>query len=143
WACRRPAPTCASGATLSVDSHAPSADRLAWLTEVGLAALTVSVAIGFGRLFSDASLVAPFVLAAITAHAAAWALRRLGAGTALIVVGAVVTFVLFVALVIEPSTTSFGLPMRHTWDAVWEDFSRARSIFFELRAPVEPERGFA
>ena len=118
-------------------------DHLEWLTELGLISLTGAVAIGFGRLFSDGSLVMPFVLATIAAHVSAWGLRRLGAGKILTVLGAVVTLVIFLAVVIEPSTTTFGLPLRETWRTVWDDLDRARSIFFELRAPVEPERGFA
>src|SRR3954447_12736185 len=127
---------------MSSMDNAPS-DRLEWLTELALVAVTASVAIGFGRLFSDGSLVVPFVLATLVAHAAAWGSRRMGAGRLVAIAVAVVLFALFIAIVIEPSTTTFGLPLRETWKAVWDDLDRSRSIFFELRAPVDPERGFA
>src|SRR3954452_22402579 len=126
--------------TLSADA---TRDRLEWMAELGLVAVTVSVAVGFGRLFSDGSLVVPFVLAALVAHALAWGTRKWGAGVVLTVVVAVIGLALFVGLVIEPSTTTVGLPLRETWRTIWNDLSHARSVFVELKAPVAPERGFA
>lgn len=107
-----------------------------------LAGVTIAGAISLGRLFSNGSFLGPVVLAAIASHviAALCRSRRWGAGTSLAV--SVAGLVLYLAWVVEPSTTAWGLPGGTFWQAVRADLAEAWRQFGELVAPVPPHRGF-
>lgn len=112
------------------------------LPEISLALVTLSAVIGLDRLFADRSYLGPVVLAALASHTLAWALRRRGLNAGVSALVSAVGAVLFCAWVIESATTAYGLPGSGFWSAVSDDLDRAWRLFNEVRAPVEPERGF-
>jgi transglutaminase-like putative cysteine protease len=120
--------------------------RSAWwlgpLPEISLALVTITAVVGLDRVFADRSYLGPVVLAAITSHALAWALRRRGVNAGLSAVVSAVAAVVFCAWVIEPSTTAYGLPASGFWHAALDDLRRAWEQYDKVSAPVVPDRGF-
>ena len=134
----RPAPA----ATGRDRSPVPSPPALQAAAELALVGLTVAAVIGLGRLFSDASYLPPVLTVLLAAHALAWGTRRLGLGPLGAVLVSGVGLVLVVAWVVEPATTTMGLPRGRTWAAVGEDLRAAWATFGEVRAPADVTRGF-
>jgi transglutaminase-like putative cysteine protease len=107
-----------------------------------LTALTVAVALGFGRLFADAGFVGPVLLAALTGHGVAWAGRRRGLSTPVAAV-ATVTGVALVALwTVLPHATIYGIPGTETLRAAAEELARAQQDFGRVVAPARVLPGF-
>ncbi|QYG92780.1 transglutaminase domain-containing protein [Iamia sp. SCSIO 61187] len=113
-----------------------------WVTELLLLAVTLVAVAGFARLFADRPVVLPLLVAAVGAHLAGAASRRLGWGAGRTVALSVGAFVLQVSVVLYPHTSAYGLPTPATLDAVGHDLSRAWELFGEVRAPAPRSRGF-
>ncbi|MBW3557937.1 MAG: DUF3488 domain-containing protein, partial [Actinobacteria bacterium] len=109
---------------------------------LALTALTLAVAIGFGRLFTGAGFLGPVVLATLASHATAWWCRRrriptAAAGAATITVAALVG-----AWTILGHTTAYGLPTPATLGAAVEALASARGAFSVVKAPAAVLPGF-
>jgi len=109
---------------------------------LALAGVTATAAIGLGRLFKDGSFVLPVLVTVAVTHGIAIAARRLrlkiGVATLLQLAGLALTII----WVVEPHTTSYGLPGGDTWHAIARDLSHAWRRFGEVVAPAPVTRGF-
>src|SRR5439155_26310153 len=110
--------------------------------ELALPAMTGAAVVGLARLFSTGAFLGPVLLATVLSHGVAATARRRGWGLGVAAALSAVGLVLYVAWVIEPSTTIAGLPTARTWHLANADLSRAWRHFGEAIAPVTPERGY-
>jgi transglutaminase-like putative cysteine protease len=110
--------------------------------ELALAALTVSAVISFGRLFDTGRFFGPVFLAAVGSHLVARAARRLGLGLAAAAALSLVAGALAVVWLVEPSTTTYGIPGVASWQAVAEDLRDAYQRFGDVVAPTPSTEGF-
>ncbi|MBV8236708.1 MAG: transglutaminase domain-containing protein [Acidimicrobiia bacterium] len=125
---------------------APPESRISRALEAGaelsVVLLTATAAISLLRLFTDGSFLDRVLLAALAAHALAWAARRmrlgLGGATLLSAVG----LLLFVAWAVEPHTLSAGLPLAKTWHTMSTDLRNAVDRFNTVVPPTPVTRGF-
>ncbi len=106
------------------------------LSEILLVAVTVSLLVSAGRVFSDWSFLAPLVGAALVAHVVVAIVRRAGWS---VVLGAVLSL-LGVAgeqlWVHYPHTTLYGLPQEATLRALADDFSGAWRLLDSTSVPL-------
>ena len=109
---------------------------------LALTGVTVAAAVGMGRLFTDASHVGPFVVAALVAHGVSWAGRRVGAPLWASALAAVAGLVLVAAWLVLPETTTLGIPWTATWRAAGSELSLALDQFATVVAPTPATRGF-
>jgi transglutaminase-like putative cysteine protease len=110
--------------------------------ELAVVGLTVAAVLGLGRLFVDASFLPEVLAVVLAAHAVAWGSRRLGLGPVAAVAVSALGLLLAIGWVIEPATTTFGLPLERTWAAIGADLRAAWEAFGEVRAPTPVTRGF-
>ncbi len=109
---------------------------------IAITAMTMSVALGFGRLFADGSFLVPVVLTTLVAHSLAWWCRRhevSTAGAAMITVGATG---LVAAWTILGHTTAYGVPVPATLREAGAVLSAARDVFSVVKAPAAVLPGF-
>jgi transglutaminase-like putative cysteine protease len=101
-----------------------------------LAALTIAAALGLGRVFDDGSFALPVIGAALLPHAiGAVARRRRWSGVVLgLVTFAVV--LLYLAWVIAPGSTTYGIPGPATIDVLARRLSSGWEVFRTGHAPV-------
>ncbi len=119
------------GATVTV-----TVSRSALYAACALAALTVAAALGLGRVFADGSFALPIIGAALLPHAVgAFARGRRWHGGVLTVVTIVVVLV-YTALVIAPSSTTYGIPGSGTIEALAHRLADGWHVFRTGRAPV-------
>jgi transglutaminase-like putative cysteine protease len=110
--------------------------------EIALAVVTLSVVIGFGRLFTDGSSLVPLCAHAVLAHLVAAICRRRRTGLAVSGALSGVALALSVAWIGYWSTTVAGLPTGGTLAAVDVDLAEAWRTFSDIAAPVPVEPGF-
>ncbi|MDQ3979763.1 MAG: DUF3488 and transglutaminase-like domain-containing protein [Actinomycetota bacterium] len=110
--------------------------------EVALVAVSVAAVVSLARLFSNGRFLAPVLAAAVASHALAWMCRRWRVGLAAWSVLSGAGLILAVAWLVEPQTTTFGIPGSATWTAIGDDLRHAWNQFGEVKAPTEPLRGF-
>ncbi|HEX2023481.1 MAG TPA: hypothetical protein VHF00_02160, partial [Acidimicrobiales bacterium] len=110
--------------------------------ELAVVGLTVAAVVGFGRLFVDASFLPEVLALVVASHALAWGARRLGLGPFAAVAVSAAGLLVGIGWVIEPNTTTFGLPLGRTWAAMGADLRAAWDAFGEVRAPTPVTRGF-
>ena len=125
---------------------ASAADRRALaapLATLTLAAVTVAVAVGMGRLFAGASYLLPLVGAAVVAHGAMWTGRWLGRSLALSALSAAGGLALVATWLLLPETATFSLvPGPATLTAAREALARAWTDFGSVVAPAPATDGF-
>ncbi len=109
---------------------------------LALAALTLAVALGYGRLLRGSHWFWPAVLATVVSHAVAWACRRARVPTALAAVVTLGATALVVLWTVLGHTTAYGVPTGDTFSALGEDLSAARDAFGVVRAPTDDLPGF-
>jgi transglutaminase-like putative cysteine protease len=124
------------GATPPLPTGDPTIFASAALTLV-----TVVVAVGFGRLFKEASFVGPVVVTAVGCHAMAWASRRWTLGPLGFLAGLLVPLAV-TAWMILPDTTFFGIPTPATLSAASRELSNAYEAFRHVVAPTPVTDGF-
>jgi transglutaminase-like putative cysteine protease len=101
-----------------------------------LAAVTVAAALGLGRVFADGSFALPIIGAALLPHLiGAVARARRWPGPVLVVV-TIVAVLLYVAWVIAPSSTTYGIPGSGTIETLAERLDDGWRVFRTGRAPV-------
>jgi transglutaminase-like putative cysteine protease len=112
------------------------------LAELSLALVTIAAVAGLTRLFADASFLPAVVGAALASHVVAGVTRRRGLNPLVAAAISGVGLVLYVAWVIEPHTTTLGIPGGSTWTAVTADLRTAWERFGAVVAPAPVTRGF-
>ncbi|HEX7276529.1 MAG TPA: DUF3488 and transglutaminase-like domain-containing protein [Acidimicrobiales bacterium] len=112
------------------------------LAEVGLALVTIVAVVGLTRLFADGSFLPPVIGAALVSHVVASGARRRGVNPVLAAALSGLGLVLYVTWVIEPHTTTMGIPGPSTVDAVTDDLRTAWARFGDVVAPAPVTRGF-
>jgi transglutaminase-like putative cysteine protease len=117
-------------------------DELSIASELALAALTIGAVVGFGRLFDNGRYFGPVFVAAFGSHLAAWAGRRLGLGLPAAALLSLVAGAVVIVWVIEPSTTTYGVPRGASWHAVANDLRDAWQRFGDVVAPTPSTEGF-
>lgn len=109
---------------------------------IALTALTLAVAVGFARLFSDGSFLAPVVLAALAGHGVAWWCRRNELPTGVSAIATLGAVGLIAAWTILGHTTAYGLPLPLTVRTALEVLGGAREQFSTIKAPAPALPGF-
>ena len=121
-------------------------DRAAAEASIGatlaLAALTLAVAVGMGRLFAGGDHLVPLMAAAVVGHAVMWTGRRVGAPLALSALAAMALVALAGAWLLLMDTTTFGVPGPGTLNAARRALAGAWSEFGDVVAPAPPTDGF-
>ena len=152
---RRPSPS-PTGAGRPAAGHIPPPSPrrpprpaiLAWRDDptvpatIALAALTLAVAVGFGRLFADAAFLAPVVLATLAGHGVAWWCRRNDLPTPIAAVASLGAVALIAAWTILGHTTAYGVPLPLTIRTGLELLGTARDQFATVKAPAAVLPGF-
>lgn len=134
-----------TGGTKS-DMTATSSDRSgpAWpvATELALVGVTAAAAIGLIRVFSDWSFLLPVLVAVVFSHLVASGSRHVGLRPTFAGLVSALAVLVVTALVVEPGTTTVGLPLAGTWSALGRDLHEAWQRFGEVRAPTVLVPGF-
>ena len=107
-----------------------------------LAALSLAVAAGMGRLFAGGEHLIPLATAALAAHAVMWAGRRFGLSIPLSAVAALAAVGLASAWLLFPDTTTAGIPGSGTLTAARSALADAWTQFSDVVAPAPPTDGF-
>jgi transglutaminase-like putative cysteine protease len=110
--------------------------------ELALTALTIGAVVGFGRLFDNGRYFGPVFLAAIGSHLVAWLGRRVGLGLPAAALLSLVAGAVVLVWVIEPSTTTYGIPRGASWHAMGNDLRDAWQRFGDVVAPTPSTEGF-
>lgn len=109
---------------------------------VAIGALTLSVALGFGRLFADASFLVPVVLTTLVAHGVSWWCRRHDLPAAVAAGATVAAVTLIAAWTLFGHTTAYGVPLPGTLRAALDALDAARGVFAVVKAPADVLPGF-
>ena len=110
--------------------------------ELALTALTIGAVIGFGRLFDTGRYFGPVVVAAVASHLVAWLGRRIGLGLPSAALLSLLAGAVVLVWVIEPSTTTYGIPRGASWHALGRDLRDAWRRFGDVVAPTPSTEGF-
>jgi transglutaminase-like putative cysteine protease len=128
--------------TAAVRRPLPVADDRTVPPTIALTVLTLAVAVGFGRLFSDGSFLGPVVLAALAGHLVAWWCRRNELPTGVAAVATIGAVALVGAWTLLGETTAYGLPLPLTVRRALDVLGGAREQFSTAKAPAEALPGF-
>lgn len=145
---RAPTPGTAAPSTRSHRPPPPAPPTPAILADptavptIALAVFTLTVAVGFGRLFDEAGFLGPVVATAVAVHVAAWAARQARLPTLVSMAISAAVTALVAAWTVLPATTAYGVPWRGTLNAASEALRNARELFAEVAAPSEVVPGF-
>ncbi len=112
------------------------------LAEASLAVVTLAAIASLTRLFADGSFLPPVVGAALASHAVAVVSRRRGLNPLVAAGISGLGLLLYVVWVIEPHTTTMGIPGPDTLGAVGSDLRTAWDRFGAVVAPAPVNRGF-
>ena len=115
---------------------------LPWWVEVPLVGVSVTVVVGFARVYESWAFLAPLLAFALGAHALAIATRRLRVPAPVTIALAVVGAAVAVAWILFPDTTAFGLPTPATWEAASHALDVARLRYPHVIAPSPVLPGF-
>ena len=123
---------------------APPRPRRSGDTAVVLALAACSVVAGAGmrRLFTDNRATLPIVLAALIAHAGAWAARRLRIRTIWAAAASLVVTAFVAAQALFSGTTRHGWPTPATRRTAAEALRKGAEAFLDARPPVQAIPGF-
>ncbi len=109
---------------------------------IAVTLLTLSVALGLGRLFADASFLVPVVATTLVVHAICWWCRRSGQPTVVAAAVSAVAMVLVASWTLLGHTTAYGVPLPGTFGAALEALGEARGVFAVAKAPAPVLPGF-
>ncbi|HUQ64148.1 MAG TPA: DUF3488 and transglutaminase-like domain-containing protein [Acidimicrobiales bacterium] len=137
----KPAPV-----TAAMDGAQDRAERPgpAWpiVSEIALVCVTAAAALGLLRVFSDGSFIVPVLIALVFSHIVASAGRHLSLSPTLAGLISALAVLLITALIVEPGTLTFGLPLLDTWRGLGHDLHEAGQRFADVKAPTEVIPGF-
>lgn len=110
--------------------------------ELALLAVTLTVVLGFARLFTGTSWRLPLILTAVAVHgASAWGRRaRLGIGVQLVLVA--LALVLLASWTFAADALRWGLPTADSFAVLRDALSDAAADYPQARAPIEATDGF-
>lgn len=112
------------------------------VTEIALGLVSLTVAWGFTRLFTEGRWALPLVATAVLAHVVGAACRRTGLGPIVqLAVVAVGTFLLG-AWLLAADTLRLVLPTSETLSVLGTALDQALTLYPDARAPTEPVAGF-
>jgi transglutaminase-like putative cysteine protease len=120
----------------------PPEGELSIASEVALIGLTVAAVVSFGRLFDNGRFFGPVFVAAVASHLVARAGRRLGLGLPLATLLSLGVGAVALVNLIEPATTTYGIPRGDSWRAIGDDLRQAWSSFGDVVAPTPATEGF-
>jgi len=106
------------------------------VAELALIGLSLSVVVGFARLFDDGSFFGRLAAFAVVAHVAALIARRAGWSVAASGVLSLVALGVTIGVALYPDTTLAGLPTGDTWQAARTDLGRVWTDFQSVQAPT-------
>jgi transglutaminase-like putative cysteine protease len=104
--------------------------------------LTLTAALGMGRLFADWDFLVPFAVATFVAHGLSWWYRRVGVSLVTAVPLTVGGVGLAAAWTLFPHTTAYGIPWVGTWQAASDALREAWQGFATVVAPAPTAKGF-
>ena len=110
---------------------------------LALAAYSLAVGIGFGRVFSGWDFVSDMALLVIVGHGSSFAMRRAGLSGWISIPAMGLLSLWTLALYQYPSTLTVVVPGRATWDQLSLDIDLVRDQFQTAVAPVIYEVGWA
>src|SRR3954471_7479566 len=105
-------------------------------TEVALVVLSLSVVLGFARLFNEGSFVPKLGAFVLVAHGSAIVARRLGWSVAASGALSLVALAMTTGLVLYPHTTFLGLPTASTLSTARSDLANVWTDFQSVQAPT-------
>ena len=109
---------------------------------VALALVTLSVGLGFGRLFSEGPFAWPVIVTVVMAHGTAYWCRRNEIPTAIAAFATIGAAGVATSWTVLGHTTAYGVPIPYTLRIAAEEINRAREIFDVVRAPTPVLAGF-
>lgn len=111
-------------------------NRSALYAALGLTALTIAAALGLGRVFADGSFALPIIGVALIPHLVGGIARARRWHGAVLTIVTVVCVLVYVALVVAPSSTTYGVPGSGTLDVLAHRLSDGWEVFRTGHAPV-------
>jgi len=112
-----------------------------WFSEFALVSVTVVVAAGMSRLFTDSSFLRDVLALAVVSHVIAAAARRARLSTPSAALLWVVGLVVTATMLLYGQTAWFVLPTLDTFDAARDHLVDSWSVINASEAPVEPVPG--
>ena len=116
--------------------------RLLPLVELATVLLTLSIIVGFRRLFVDDSFMGPLVVVAVVTHLLAIALRRFGRGLLVTAVTTLAALIGVVTIQHYSATARWFIPTSDSRELLRVDLQTAWDVFGEVAAPTEALTGF-
>jgi transglutaminase-like putative cysteine protease len=126
---------------VGVAGTSPSADPTVRPT-VAIALVTLSVGIGFGRLFTEGRFVVPVVVTVVLAHGVAWWCRRNQVPTGIAALATIGAAGVAASWTVLGHTTAYGIPIPYTLRVAAEELQLAREAFEVVKAPTPVMPGF-
>lgn len=120
----------------------PGPRSLVLAAEILLAALTLAVVLGMGRLFDGGGWLGPIAANAVAAHLVVTAARHRGLSLPVVAVLMIPAAALVVSWTSYWSTTFAGMPTGTTWTTAWGDLSEGWTLYQQVVAPTPAEAGF-
>ena len=124
------------------DDGEPTVARPSLIAELSLVGVSLSVVVGYARLFDDGAFFWPIAQAAVLGHLVAALLRRFGVGPLLATMTDLAALPLVLTWLRYADTTSYLLPTARTLDQLNVDLEASWRIFLDISAPVPPAAGF-
>ena len=138
-----PAPITASGRDDSLPDAADQRLGLDLVATLGLTAYSVTVAVGFSRVFFEWDFLRDLVLIAVAGHGASYVLRRLRAPSFVAIPLLLLGLTWLVAWIYYRDTFSSVFPLSDTWNAVRDDYRMVQDEFQSTTPPVVYDAGWA
>ena len=137
----------ADGLAPAAEAKAPATTRPGrsgaydWLAEAALVSVTVVVAIGMSRLFTDTSFLRDVLALALASHVVAAAARRVGLSTVGAALGSILCFVITATVLRYSGTAWFVVPTADTVAEARQHLVDGWSVVNASPAPVVPVPG--
>ncbi len=138
-----PAPITASGRDDPLPDAADQRLGLDLVATLGLTAYSVTVAVGFSRVFFEWDFLRDLVLIAVAGHGASYVLRRLRAPSFVAIPLLLLGLTWLVAWIYYRDTFSSVFPLSDTWNAVRADYRVVQDEFQSTTPPVVYDAGWA
>ena len=138
-----PAPITASGRDDSLPDTADQRLGLDLVATLGLTAYSVTVAVGFSRVFFEWDFLRDLVLIAVAGHGASYVLRRLRAPSFVAIPLLLLGLTWLVAWIYYRDTFSSVFPLSDTWNTVRDDYRVVQDEFQSTTPPVVYDAGWA
>ena len=139
-----PAPITASGRDEASQQEATDQPiGLDLVATLGLLAYSITVAVGFSRVFFEWDFLRDLVLIAVVGHGVSYVLRLVRVPSLVAIPLMLFLLTWLVAWLYYSGTFSFVFPLGDTWNAVREDYRVVQNNFQSTTPPVQYEHGWA